>query len=440
MITKFKKIKGGVVLPHDKQTSEIATITMPIPELVEIPMMQHIGAPCELLVAKGDPVFVGQLIGDTAKFVSAPIHSSVSGQVLETKEIILYNNVKVASVVIKTDGLQTLSKDISIPDISTKENFLKAVRSSGLTGLGGAGFPAHVKLNTKDRIPDCLIVNAVECEPKITCDYRAIIEDGPMIVRGIQLILDKLSIPKAYIGIEDNKPLAVKKLEELIAKDSRIEIANLKTRYPQGAEKMLIYAITGKKVPVGGLPIDIGVIVMNVTSIFALSEYCETGMPLITKRITVDGGAVLKKGNYHVAIGTYIKDVAKYCEVDIEKTVKILFGGPMMGMTAKDLNEPIIKQNNALLFMVKEDLDFIQQSACIRCGRCVDACPMGLMPLTMNIYALKNMPEEMEKYNIMSCIECGACSYVCPAKRYLVQSFRVGKDRLRKAKAKAKNE
>ena len=436
MITKFKNIKGGVTLPHKKDTSEIPTEILPIPKLVEIPMQQHIGAPCEVLVSKGDYVCVGQILGDTSKFVSAPIHSSVSGIVTQIKDVILYNGSKSISIVIETDGKQTVSPNISKPDISTKENFLKAVRNSGLTGLGGAGFPAHVKLDTKDRTPDALVINAVECEPYITCDYRAIIEEGSEIVKGVRLLLDKLAIPKAYIAVEDNKPSAFNLIKKLTEEDSRIEAVMLNTRYPQGAEKMLIYALTGKEVPMNGLPIDVGVVVMNVTSVLTLFKYCETGMPLVSRRITVEGKGVEKKGNFHVVLGTYIKDIFEYCIGDIQKTLKVLCGGPMMGVTAENYETPVIKQNNAFLFMTQEDLDFIEESACIRCGRCIDACPMGLMPLTLNRYALAKMTEEMEKHHIMNCIECGACSYVCPAKRHLVQSFRVGKDTLKKAKVK----
>ncbi|HXK72191.1 MAG TPA: electron transport complex subunit RsxC [Clostridia bacterium] len=436
MIKQFKKIKGGVILPHNKGTSEIPSKIMPIPELVEIPMQQHIGAPCETLVKKGDKVYVGQIIGDSKQFVSVPIHSSVSGEVTETRKTMLFNGTVSESVVIKADGLQTILPEISKPDISNKENFLKAVRNCGLTGLGGAGFPAHVKLNTKDRIPEYLIVNAVECEPYITCDYRAIIEDGEEIIKGIKLILDNLSIPKAYIGIEDNKCSGAEKLEKLASEDDRIDVVVLKTKYPQGAEKMLIYALTGKKVPMGGLPIDVGTVVMNVTSVQTLARYCETGIPLISRRMTIDGKGVKERGNYHIVLGTYIKDIFEFCKGDKEKTLKILCGGPMMGMAAKDLDMPVIKQNNALLFMTQEDLDFIEESACIRCGRCIDACPMGLMPLTLNKYALAKMTDELEKYNLMNCIECGACSYVCPAKRHLVQSFRIGKELLKKEKVK----
>ena len=199
---------------------------------------------------------------------------------------------------------------------------------------------------------------------------------------------------------------------------------------------MLIYALTGREVPMNGLPIDIGVVVMNVTSVLALFKYCQTGMPLVSRRVTVEGDGVADKGNYQVVLGIYIKDIFEYCKGDNQKTLKVLCGGPMMGITAESYETPVIKQNNAFLFMTQEDLDFIEETACIRCGRCIDACPMGLMPLTLNKYALAKMTEELEKYHIMNCIECGACSYVCPAKRHLVQSFRVGKDLLKKAKVK----
>lgn len=436
MYKQIKKIRGGIIVQHNKFTADSATTVMPIPKYVEIPMSQHIGAPCNILVKKGDYVYVGQVIGDSPKYVSVPVHSSVSGTVKEIKDQLFPNGSLVASVVIESDGLQTLDASITKPDISNLADFLSAVRKSGLSGLGGAGFPTHVKLDIKDKKADHLIINAAECEPYITCDYRAIIEESEKIIAGIKLVMSKLNIPTAYIGIEDNKPEAIKKLNDLLKEDKAIQVVSLKSRYPQGAEKMLIYSLTGRKVPMGGLPMDVNVIVMNVTTVLNLEMYCETGIPLISKRITVDGDSVRKKGNYSILIGTYIKDVFDYVDGIKENVAKILFGGPMMGTALKDMDMPVLKQNNALLFLTKEQCYEKPESNCIRCGRCIEVCPMGLMPLNLNRYSAAGNVEDMEKNSIMNCIECGACSYVCPAKRYLVQSIRIGKDIVKKSKVK----
>jgi electron transport complex protein RnfC len=436
MYNQIRKIRGGITVQHNKFTADSVTTVMPIPECVEIPMSQHIGAPCNILVNKGDYVYAGQVIGDSPKYVSVPVHSSVSGTVKEIKDLLFPNGSTVASVVIESDGLQTLDPSITKPDITNLTDFLSAVRKSGLSGLGGAGFPTHVKLDIKDKKADYLIINAAECEPYITCDNRAVIEESEKIIAGIKLVMSKLNIPKAYIGIEDNKQEAIDKLNDLLKDDKAIQVASLKSRYPQGAEKMLIYALTGRKVPMGGLPMDVSVIVMNVTTVLNLEKYCETGIPLISKRITVDGGAVRKRGNYSVPIGTYIKDVFEFADGNREDLAKILYGGPMMGTALKDMDMPILKQNNALLFLSKEQSYEKPESSCIRCGRCIEACPMGLMPLNLNRYSAAGNVEEMEKSSIMNCIECGACSYVCPAKRYLVQSIRIGKEIVKKSKVK----
>ncbi|MFA7673889.1 MAG: electron transport complex subunit RsxC [Clostridia bacterium] len=436
MYKQIRKIRGGIIVQHNKFTANSATTVMPIPEYVEIPMSQHIGASCNILVKKGDYVYAGQIIGDSPKYVSVPVHSSVSGTVKEIRDLLFPNGSIVASVVIESDGLQTLDPSITKPDISNLTDFLSAVRKSGLSGLGGAGFPTHVKLDIKDKKADHLIINAAECEPYITCDYRAIIEESGKIIAGIKLVMSRLSIPTAYIGIEDNKQEAIRKLNDLLKDDKAIQVVSLKSRYPQGAEKMLIYSLTGRKVPMGGLPMDVNVIVMNVTTVLNLETYCETGIPLISKRITVDGDAVRKRGNYSILIGTYIKDVFDFADGKREDVAKILYGGPMMGTALKDMEMPVLKQNNALLFLSKEQSYEKPESNCIRCGRCIEACPMGLMPLNLNRYSAAGNVEDMEKNSIMNCIECGACSYVCPAKRYLVQSIRIGKEIVKKSKVK----
>ena len=306
--------KGGVHPPHTKNTMECATVSVGIPETVVIPMAQHIGAPCQTLVKKGDYVKVGQVIGNTDAYVSAPVHSSVSGTVTAVDERIISGSRPVVCVEIKPDGLQEVSEDIALPVVESRESFAKAIRNSGLTGLGGAGFPTHVKLNPpKDVKIDTLIINAAECEPYITSDYRECMENTGNIVEGINHVLKWTGIPRALIGIEDNKPEAIKKLKEAVKAYSNITVHSLKTRYPQGAEKMLIKSLTGREVPPGKLPHDVSCLVMNVTSVSFIAEYLKTGMPLVKKRITVDGSAVKNPGNVYALIGTPVRNIIDFC-------------------------------------------------------------------------------------------------------------------------------
>jgi len=423
-----KRIKGGVRTPHYKNTAKSETKIMPTPEKIEIPMLHHIGAPCTPTVKKGDEVMVGTLIGDSGAFVSAPIHSSVSGTVMDIKKRLYASGSNVDSIIIKSDGLQTVDPDIKPPVVNTKEDFLKAVRASGLVGLGGAGFPAHVKLNPpKDKKIDYLLINAAECEPYITSDYRETIENSWNIISGINVVMDFLKIENVIIGVEDNKPTTIKILNDIADTDKKITAVSLKSIYPQGAEKMLIYALTGRVVPAGGLPMDVGVIVMNVTSVSFIAKYLKTGMPLVKKRLTVDGAVIKEPSNVEVLIGTYIKDLIDFCGGFTEEPYKVLMGGPMMGLAQYTVDSPVLKQNNAILAFNKKQSMLPEQTACIRCGNCVRACPMSLMPQQLDIFSEAQDVEELQKYNIMSCIECGSCSYVCPAKRHLVQSIKKGK-------------
>ena len=423
-----KRIKGGVKTPHYKNTAKSETKIMPTPEKIEIPMLHHIGAPCTPTVKKGDEVMVGMLIGDSSAFVSAPIHSSVSGTVIDVKKRLYANGSNVDSVIIKSDGLQTVDPDIKPPVVNTKEDFLKAVRASGLVGLGGAGFPAHVKLNPpKDKKIDYLLINAAECEPYITSDYRETIENSWNVISGINVVMDFLGIENVIIGVEDNKPTTIKILNDIADTDKKITAVSLKSIYPQGAEKMLIYALTGRIVPAGGLPMDVGVIVMNVTSVSFIAKYLKTGMPLVKKRLTVDGAVIKEPSNVEVLIGTYIKDLVDFCGGFTEEPYKVLMGGPMMGLAQYTVDTPVLKQNNAILAFNKKQSMLPEQTACIRCGNCVRSCPMSLMPQQLDLFSEAQDVEELQKYNIASCIECGSCSYVCPAKRHLVQSIKKGK-------------
>jgi electron transport complex protein RnfC len=424
--------KGGVHPPQQKNTAEMATKTMDLPTKVVIPMVQHLGAPCQPKVKKGDLVKVGQVIGDTDAFVSAPIHSSVSGAVTGVDQVILSGNRPVMCVEIKPDGLQEVSETVAPPVIESKEGFLSAIRASGLTGLGGAGFPAHVKLNPpKGTQVDTLIINAAECEPYITSDYRECMENTQGIMDGIKLVLKWTGISKAVIGIEDNKPEAIKKLTQ--AASGQISVVSLHARYPQGAEKTLIYALTGRQVPSGKLPADSGCLVLNVASVAFIAAYLKTGMPLIKKRITVDGSAVKCPQNVEVLIGTPLSEVFEFCGGFKEIPEKVIMGGPMMGVSQFSLDLPVIKNTNALIALDEKEAKMPPESACIRCGRCVAACPMSLMPLELDrAIRAGNIEDAQNKYFLMDCIECGCCVYACPSKRLMVQTIRLGKDTVRR--------
>jgi electron transport complex protein RnfC len=437
MITARKIFKGGAAVPHRKNTADMETVVMGVPKKVIIPMLQHIGAPCEPLVKKGDYVKVGQLIGSSDKYVSSPVHSSVSGTVANVAPMLYPGGFNVTTIEIATDGKQEVHEDVKPPEYKNNKELIEVIRQSGLVGLGGAGFPAHVKLSPPaDKKIDTLIVNGAECEPYITSDYREIQENSWNIMNGIYILMELLGVNKVWIGIEDNKPAAIKELTHLAETSEKIDVVTLKSQYPQGAEKMLIYSTTGRKVPVGKLPLDVGVVVMNVNSVSFISEYLKTGMPLIKRRVTVDGSAVKNPANLEVLIGTQLEDVFNFCGGFNSVVHKVLMGGPMMGIAQHSLSTSVVKHTNALLAFGREDVDIDAESVCIRCGRCVKACPMNLMPLSINLNSIKGNIEELKKYHVNDCIECGSCSYVCPAKRHLVQSLRLAKAQLRQAAGK----
>ncbi len=436
--TLIHKTRGGVHPPHRKNTAECETVQMPAPSTIIIPMQQHLGAPCIPTVKVGDTVEVGQVVADSETLISAPIHSGVSGKVVGTKELLMPGGRTTMALVIESDGEGRLHESVKPPEIHSFEDFIAAVRACGLVGLGGAGFPMHVKLNPKNLEEiDTIIINAAECEPYITTDYRECMENSWDIVSGVQTVMEFLGVKQVIIAVERNKPAAIAELSRIAASVStparRVVVKPLPARYPQGAEKVLIAACTGRRVPTGGLPADVRCIVMNVTSVSVLSRYLKTGMPLIEKRLTVDGSAVANPMNVRVVIGTPVRDVINF--VGLKKPVrKLLFGGPMMGLALMDDELPVLKQNNALLAFAAEDAPDISATTCIRCGRCVDVCPMNLMPTAITkAYAAGNT-DELKRLCIMTCMECGSCSFSCPAHRPIVQTIRMAKDVLRSKK------
>lgn len=420
----MKRLKG-VHLQHLKNTRDMETIEFPLPKSVLIPMSQNMGVPCKPLVSIGDKVFVGQKIGDADAYMSTPIHSSVSGTVTGIKDYLLANGNTCSALAIETDGRQVFASSILAPKITDKESFIKAVRESGACGLGGAGFPTHVKLNFDEKTTpiDTLVINAAECEPYITSDYRELIEHPNDVLEGINLLLKMLNIPKAKVCIENNKPIAIQNLTKMTESNPNIEVITLSSKFPQGAEKMIVYSATGRIIKEGELPSNQRVLVMNVSTTSFIYRYTQTGIPLVSRRLTIDGNAVLNACNVEVLIGTPINELLDYSGANGYE--KILAGGPMMGMCIYDINAPVVKTNNALL--VLKDIKEPVPTACIRCGRCIKACPLNLMPTELEkAYDHKNI-EALKAHKLMLCMNCGCCTYVCPASRPLAEKNQLAK-------------
>ena len=427
ILRPVSRVNGGAFLPHLKNTAELETVVMPCVKEVRIPLQQHIGAPAKPVVKKGDEVYVGTLIAEEDGFVSANMHSSVSGTVKEIKD---------GYISIESDGKMKPEPDLKSFEVKTGEDIATAAAACGLVGLGGAGFPAKVKLTFKEGMKiDTLIINAAECEPYITSDYRECMENYNDVVEGVYFLKDILKIKKAIICVESNKKKAIEKLYE-IATDKRdvddtVKLMRLPTRYPQGAEKVIIYSATGRKVPVGKLPSDVGCIVMNVTSIATLYRFITTGMPLVSKRLTVDGTAVKEPKNVIVPIGTPIKDLLDFVGVGSEDADEVIMGGPMMGVDICDSSAVVEKRNNAITVMKSPKKPTVQ-TACIRCGRCANNCPMQLYPSKVESAINFGNYESLKALNVNYCMECGSCSFACPASRPLTQVMRLAKAELRK--------
>lgn len=441
VLTAVKKVRGGVKVDHHKNTAELEVVRIPTPEQVVIPMQMHIGAPCEPVVKVGDQVSVGQLIGDTDKFVSAPIHATVSGTVKAVGEVKMPNGILSKAVTIESDGEMRLWDGIEPPKADTKEDFIKAVRASGLVGLGGAGFPTHVKLNfPADKNIDTLVINAAECEPYITVDYRECIENSWDILSAVYTIKDMLGFKRVVIAAEDNKPEAFNILKRIADKDldegNEVRLMVLESKYPQGAEKMMVQSATGRKVPPGKLPADVGCVVMNVASVAFISRYLKTGKPLVSRSLTVDGSAIAEPKNVRVPIGTNIGEIIDFCGGFKCEPAKLITGGPMMGLSIVGTDLPVLKQNNAILALAEDDAYLKPETDCIRCGRCVAACPLSLMPTNIVRAVKAKDTDALKKAGVNVCMECGSCAFSCPAGKHLVQYMRLAKAILREEAAK----
>lgn len=420
---------SGIRLAHEKRTAESAFVTLPLPKKVLIPMAMHMGAPCEPVVKLKQQVSVGELIGTSEAFFSADIHASVSGTVTAIMDYRMRNGNYCKAVEITADGLQTPYAELKPPVYTNREEFIAAVRKSGAVGLGGAGFPTHFKLNPKNKI-EFLIINAAECEPYITSDDRTMQEKQEEIIASIRRMMKMLEIPECFIGVEENKPQAIKILSKCADEDDSITIVPLPPIYPQGAEKVLIYNITGRIVAEGQLPSDQGVIVLNVSTMAFLEEYFRTGMPLVTRSLTIDGDAVGKPCNVTVPVGTCMREVLEFAECRFDEVSRLIGGGPMMGGGIPEFDLPITKTNNAILAFTKDKPAVT--TACIRCGRCLNVCPLKLMPTAMEEAYRKRDKERLAALHSSLCMLCGCCSYVCPANRPLVESHRLAKDFMRR--------
>lgn len=428
--------KRGIHPPQMKQLSANKKIETYLPkgDLV-FPMSQHIGAPSTPLVKKGDRVLVGQKIGEAAGFVSANIFSSVSGTVKNVMPALTSGGTKVMSVIVENDKQYETVEYVPHSDYKnlSKDELVNIIKEAGIVGLGGACFPTHVKLTPpKECKIDTIIINGAECEPYLTCDHQLILEHSKEIAEGLAIMAHMFPDAKVYFGIEDNKKDAISIMEALVAEIDRVELATLKAKYPQGAEKQLIYSITKREVPVGKLPADAGCIVQNVATIYAIRNAVIEGAPLTERIVTVTGGALKTPKNLSVKLGTNLQELIDYCDGFNETPVKVIAGGPMMGIALFSLDIPSIKGTSGLLCLSKAEAAsaMVEQSNCIKCGRCVEACPMGLLPAKLNAKVLNGDYAAFEALGGMNCIECGACSYSCPAKRHLTQSFKEGKKKV----------
>ena len=412
----------------------------PEPDILVIPMSQHIGAPCKPLVKKGDLVTVGQKIGDN-QGLCVPVHASVSGKVKAVEARPHTNGSRVMSVVIENDHKGTLCEDVKPRteeevEMLSPEELIAIIREGGVVGMGGATFPTHVKLSGGIGKVDTVIVNAGECEPYITSDDRLCREMPEELIKGLQIIMRIFGLKEGHIGIEDNKPEAINALRAHLSSDDGIIIDVLPAKYPQGAEKQLIYAVTGREVPSGGLPAAVGCAVFNAATCKAIHDVVYNGMPLIKRIVTVSGDIAMDAKNLWVPIGTSFIDLMD-CAGFSENPYKVLSGGPMMGAAQYDLTATVIKGVNAITMLGKANNFFVEDSRCLRCGKCIDACPMKLMPVMMYKAMQSGDIQEMKDTNLMDCIECGCCAYICPASVPLVLGFRSSKQVIRNAAANA---
>ena len=431
----MKTFRIGGVHPHDNKIySAHQPITeCPLPEKAIIPLVQHIGAPAQPVVEKGQKVKVGELLAKAGGFVSANIHSPFSGTITKIDSTIDAWGMRMPAIFMDVEGNEWLETIDRTPDVIREFNLepkeiIDRIAEAGIVGLGGACFPTQVKLMPPPgKKAEVLVVNGVECEPYLTCDHQLLLEHGEEIMIGIQLLMRALNIQKAVIGIEMNKPDAIARMQELAAKTLGVEVCPLKLKYPQGGEKQLIDACIGRQVPSGALPIEVGAVEDNVATIYAVYEAVQKHKPLISRVMTVTGKSLKKPGNYLVRFGTPLSQVVELAGGVPEDTGKIIGGGPMMGRAMTNIDMPANKRTSGLLFLPEAESRRVEPENCIRCGKCVSACPMGLEPYLLAKQAELQMWDEMEQHDVMDCIDCGCCLFTCPSHRPLLDYIRMGK-------------
>ena len=430
-----KTFRGGVHPPEFKELTEnCAFVTMPIPDQIILPLSQHLGKEASPQVKKGEDVLPGQLIAQAEGFISAPVHTPIAGKVLSLGKEQTSSGFPKDSVVIKTNEAVELEKiflQALNPESITPEGIRERVALAGIVGQGGAAFPTSVKLTPpKDKVIEVVILNGCECEPYLTRDYRFMIERPGDLISGLKLIMKALGVKRGVIGIEDNKPDAIKLLEDKVQNEEGLEIVSLKTKYPQGAEKMLIKAVTGKEVPPGKLPMDVGAVIQNIGTAISIHDAVVHGEVLTTAALTVSGKGIKIPQNLIVPVGTPIQNVIDFCGGVTDDAVKIVVGGPMMGNAQFDLNAPVMKATSGILVLTKDEVTENPETPCLRCGQCVGACPLNLLPTKLSRYSQLQRYEDAEGAGITVCMECGTCAYTCPANIPLVQWIRLGKQRV----------
>lgn len=435
---KLFTFKGGIHPPEYKALTEDKAIEDFRPsKMIYVPLLQHIGVILEPLVKVGDHVKKGQKIGDSQGFLSTPVHSSVSGTVKKIEMYPFPVSGRVITVIIENDFKEEEEVYETHSDYKalSKDELLKLVRERGVVGQGGATFPTHIKLNPpKDKTIDTLLINGAECEPYLNADNRLMLEQTEKMVAGVDIIRHILGIKTTFIGIEENKHEAIEKMKEAVKRYDGMEIAVLKTKYPQGGEKQLIKAVVDRDVPSGKLPAEVGVVVQNTATAFSIYEAIVEGKPVIEKVLTISGAGIKEPKNLRVKVGTRFNELLEYCGINREVTEKLVMGGPMMGLAQYSEEKPVIKGTSGLLALTKKEMRPYKSRACITCGKCVDICPMNLSPLMYAKYARFEKWDELKKYHLMDCIECGSCSYVCPANRPLTEGIKIGKAKLRSMK------
>jgi len=424
---------GGIHPPENKLTAVAEIKYLPVPETVTIPVSQHIGAPATVIVAKGDYVMTGQIIASAKGYVSSNIHSSVSGKVSKIDSVADSSGYKQTAVIIDVEGDEWIesidrSKDLKREIVLSPEEIIKKCLESGIVGMGGATFPSHVKLSVPSgKKCDVLIINGVECEPYLTSDHRLMLERGEEILVGVSILMRALNVEKALIGIENNKPDVIDHLTDLSAQFKGITVHALKVKYPQGAEKQLIKALINREVPSGHLPIDVGTVVHNVATAFAVYEAVQKNKPLFERVVTITGESVRNPGNYFVRTGTMVSILIEAAGGLPEDTGKIISGGPMMGKAINSINVPVLKGTSGIVLIPRSRSKREGIKACIRCSKCVSVCALNLEPYLLMALSERSMFERAENERITDCMECGSCSFTCPADRPLLDYIRLGK-------------